>query len=229
MECWGFAPRDRHWLWRCRDDARQGVHEKDAAAQQVGSGRRCREQDGSCHKLLTRGSKPTSPAYSPSRLIGRLRKGTASEKSPCILSELTAAAHTQRHPGTHMSATHRSRSSETHASTVISRLQFQSDLLCAAWPPATPPPVCASCLPPRCKLSPARRKSEDTTAPAVQSPEKKAVSTGAGLGAHEAAHGGERAGRSHGGGEKDSPEHRLIACGESRWRKLVIHRLARVG
>lgn len=139
LECWGFAPRDRHWLWRCRDDARQGVHERDAAAQQVGSGRRCREQDGSCHKLLTRGSKPTSPAYSPSRLIGRLRKGTASEKSPCILSELTAAAHTQRHPGTHMSATHRSRSSETHARTVISRLQSQSDLLCAAWPPATPP------------------------------------------------------------------------------------------
>jgi hypothetical protein len=43
-------------------------------------------------KLLTRGSKPTSPAYSPSRLMGRLRKGTASEKSPCILRELTAAA-----------------------------------------------------------------------------------------------------------------------------------------
>ena len=139
VECWGFAVRDRHWLWRFRDDARQGVHERDATAQQVGSGRCCREQYGSCHKLLTRGSKPTSPAYSPSRLIGRLRKGTASEKSPCILSELTAAAHTQRHPGTRMSATHRSRSSETHASTVISRLQAQSDLLFAAWPPATPP------------------------------------------------------------------------------------------
>ena len=44
-------------------------------------------------RKLTRGSKPTSPAYSPSRLMGRLRKGTASEKSPCILSWLTAAAH----------------------------------------------------------------------------------------------------------------------------------------
>ena len=45
-----------------------------------------------CAKKLTRGSKPTSPAYSPSRLEGRLRKGTASEKSPCIFMGETAAA-----------------------------------------------------------------------------------------------------------------------------------------
>ncbi len=34
---------------------------------------------------LTSGSNPTSPVRVPSRLDGRLRKGTAAEKSPCIL------------------------------------------------------------------------------------------------------------------------------------------------
>ena len=40
---------------------------------------------------LTSGSKPTSPMYVPSRFTGRLRKGTASEKSPCMRRELLAA------------------------------------------------------------------------------------------------------------------------------------------
>ena len=50
-----------------------------------------------------RGSKPTSPGSEPSRLVGCLRKGTDSEKSPwntAILGEVTAA-HTLKHTHTH--------------------------------------------------------------------------------------------------------------------------------
>ena len=133
-------PRDRHWLAEVQD-ARQGVHEKDAAAQQVGSGRGVVSKTAA--EITYKGIEANIAGILPSWLIGRLRKGTASEKSPCILSS-SQRLRTQRHPGTHVSQ-RRSRSSNPRQ-----HCNFTLSLVICSVLMATSP-VCASCLPPRCK------------------------------------------------------------------------------
>ena len=154
---------------------------------------------------LTRGSKPTSPAYSPSRLMGRLRKGTASEKSPCILSWLTAAATTQRNA---TQARQLPADDQPEPTSRTNRPSKPLHALSRSGPIALPAPALRISSRPQPHSAPLFRR----LLPAACSFRSRGriesrTSASLGGGAAEASHRGESAGRGHSGGEDDSPEH----------------------